>query len=395
MKLGRTLEAPLDLSHQNVHEETRGQHKKSRWAWVVTSLVVAGAAGAYWYETSRWVLATGRVVTDRTAVDSILRGRIVAIDVKEGDRVELGQVLVRLQDEEAAAATRRAEAVLEQAKERSRAAVEAGLDPAAGSRVRAAALERDLAVERQNGARARREAATAALQDAEEARERAERLYLVKATTRGEWDAARSIERMARAALGTAEADLSQAAREVEGRVELLELAEASLEYATRNHEAEVLCCGEEVRRAQAELEACRERQSQMEVRAPSAGVVAWLPRRVGEVVDDDEPLLALAGDGPAWVEAYVAGEDLGRLRDGAEAWVEVDGAEGSPFHARIAFIQPTAWTPGQVLRVGPERAISASELPLQPHAVKVLFNGAPPGGLRPESVVRVKISRR
>jgi|GEM_PF-3246388 len=395
MKLGRTLEAPLDLSHHDAGEETRVQHKKSRWAWILTILVVAGGVGGYWYETNRWVLATGRVVVDRAAVDSILRGRIVAIDVKEGDRVQPGQVLVRLEDEEAAAATRRTEAGLEQAKERSRAAVEAGLDPQVGSRVREAALERDLALERQNGARARREAASAALQDAGEARERMERLYLVKATTRNEWDAARAVERTARAALGTADADLSQAAKEVEGREALLELAEAGLEYAMRNHEAEVLCCGEEVKRAQAEVEACRERQSQMEVRAPAAGVVAWLPRRVGEVVDNDDALLSLAGDGPAWVEAYVTGEDLGRLKDGAEAWVEVDGAEGSPFHARIAFIQPTAWTPGQVLRVGPERAISASELPLQPHAVKVLFNGAPPGGLRPESVVRVKISRR
>lgn len=395
MRLGRTLEAPLDLSHHDGDEETRVQHRKSRWAWIVTILVAAGAVGAYWYQTSRWVLATGRVVIDRAAVDSIVRGRIVAIDVKEGDRVELGQVLVRLEDEEAAAATRRAEAGLEQVKERSRSAVEAGLDPQAGSRVRAAELERDMALERQNGARARRDAASIALKDAGEARERMERLYLVKATTRNEWDSARAVERTARSLLGTAEADLAQAAREVEGREALLELAEASLVFARRNHEAEVLCCGEEVRRAQAEVEACRERQAQMEVRAPSAGVVAWMPRRVGEVVDDDDPLLALAGDGPAWVEAYVAGEDLGRLKDGAEAWVEVDGAEGSPFHARIAFIQPTAWTPGQVLRVGPERAISASELPLQPHAVKVLFNGGPPGGLRPESVVRVKISRR
>ncbi len=395
MKLGRMLEAPLDLSHHDGDEETRVQHRKSRWAWIAAIVVLAGAAGAYGWQTNRWVLATGRVVIDRAAVNSILRGRIVAIDVKEGDRVDLGQVLVRLEDEEAAAATRRGEAILEQAKERSRASVEAGLDPQAGSRVRAAELERDLALERQKGASARREAAVVALKDAGETRERMERLYLVKATTRTEWDAARALERSARAALGTAEADLSQAAKEVEGREALLELAEAGLEFARRNHEAEVLCCREEVRRAQAEVEACRERQAQMEVRAPSAGAVAWMPRRVGEVVDDDDPLLALAGDGPAWVEAYVSGEDLGRLKEGAEAWVEVDGAEGSPFHARIAFIQPTAWTPGQVLRVGPERAIAASELPLMPHAVKVLFNGAPPGGLRPESVVRVKISRR
>ncbi len=394
MKLGRTVEAPLDLSHRNGDHETRIQHKKSRWAWVSTILVVAGVAGAWWYETNRWVLTTGRVVIDRASVSAIQRGRIVGIDVKEGDRVELGQVLVRLEDEEAAATTRRAEAVLEQAKERSRASVEAGLDPLAGSRVREAELERDLALEAQKGARARRESAATALRDAEGASARVERLYLIKSVTRNEWDAARATERTTRAALGTAEAELAEATKAVEGRESLLDLAEAGFEYARRNHEAEVLCRGEEVRRAQAEVEACRQRQSEMAVRAPAAGVVAWLPRRLGEVVDDDDALLSLAGDGPAWVEAYVNGEDLGRLKDGAEAWVEVDGAEGSPFPARIAFIQPTAWTPGQVLRVGPERAITASELPLQPHAVKVLFNGAPPGGLRPESVVRVKISR-
>ena len=115
-----------------------------------------------------WVTASGEIVAARYAdIGSSVMGRLVALPVREGDRVVAGQVLARIDPVPAETETRAAEASL-QALEADRAAAIAAESESARSLERARALreqgltpqsELDAALAAADSARARREAA--------------------------------------------------------------------------------------------------------------------------------------------------------------------------------------------------------------------------------------------
>lgn len=115
-----------------------------------------------------WVTASGEIVAARYAdIGSSVMGRLVALPVREGDRVVAGQVLARIDAVPAETETRAAEASL-QALEADRAAAIAAESESARSLERARALreqgltpqsELDAALAAADSARARREAA--------------------------------------------------------------------------------------------------------------------------------------------------------------------------------------------------------------------------------------------
>ncbi len=130
-------------------------------------------------------------------------------------------------------------------------------------------------------------------------------------------------------------------------------------------------------------------------IRAPRDGVVSWLPRRVGEVVDQNDIILSLMDPDEVWIEAYVSGEELSQLRDGLPAKIHFSGPSREIFDGRLLLLHASPRADQQTVRVGPERARSAARLGALLHAVKVVFEGEAPQGLWPETIVQVRISKR
>jgi len=109
----------------------------TRRVWVIggsvaLGLAVAGGAVGLWARGAsvtvtaaqrrplvQTVVVSGRVAAAaRVSIGSVGMGRVVEVKVREGDRVQAGAVLIRLEDREASAALAQAKAALEQAEAR-------------------------------------------------------------------------------------------------------------------------------------------------------------------------------------------------------------------------------------------------------------------------------------
>ncbi len=132
--------AKEDLSKLKIEKSAKAFQPKSRKKWIYLILLMAGLAVAGTLYLNGWVSpaipvevatvsqlypsqtlsqlsASGYVVAQRkAAVASKITGRLVALMVEEGSRVKEGQVIARLENEDALAARDQAEANLKLAK---------------------------------------------------------------------------------------------------------------------------------------------------------------------------------------------------------------------------------------------------------------------------------------
>jgi HlyD family secretion protein len=165
--------------------------------------------------------ASGYVVAaHKIAVGAKVLGRVQWIGVDKGDRVEEGQVLVRLEDADYRAQVAQARAALAEAEAR-RDELRAGSRPQEKQRERAAVAQ-----------------AEANLRDAELEHERAERLHASGVTSRAELDRAVMRRDVARAQLETARqtsslADTGPRAEQIRAAEAQVLQARAALDYAT------------------------------------------------------------------------------------------------------------------------------------------------------------------
>ena len=85
-------------------------------------------------------------------------------------------------------------------------------------------------------------------------------------------------------------------------------------------------------------------------LRAPTSGVVVVRDAELGEVVAPNTPVVTIADLDHLWLRAYVGETDLGRVRWGQEATVRTDTFPGKSYRGRISFIADKAeFTPKSV----------------------------------------------
>lgn len=245
--------------------------------------------------------ALGTLEYDRIALPSPAAERVVAVQVREGDRVRAGQVLLRLE------ATRtRSQAEAARALEQQQAASVAELR--AGPRPEAIAQ-----------ARAQLAATQAQARDA--------RAYFARLQPLGRRQlvAAADVDR-ARAAAGDADAQVRAATA-----------ALAELEHGTRKEE---LAQGEaalQASQAQAAVEAVT--LGKLDVTAPRDGLVDSLPYKLGDQAPVGAPLaLLLVGDAP-YARIYVPEQQRAGLHVGDSVRVHVDG-RSQAYAGRIRMVR-------------------------------------------------------
>lgn len=353
-------------------------------------LLLAACAVGYWSSKRRWILTTGRVVAARVQISSPFTARLKEILVVEGDRVQAGDVVARLEDDSYRAELRRNELVHEEAAARLRQLMEEGMDPAARLRLETAigdAAERREAVRR---AAAYLEGARAARDRARENAAREERLLLLKATTRARWEAATAEARMAESAAAAAEAALAEAQEAEKAAGKIVETELEALRYAERRTAAEIARLELQVRQARAAVDRARAAVESTILRAPQSGIVRRSFHRAGDVVDPNDVILEIFSPSEIWIEAYVSAAELSEIYDGQEATIELDEMPGS-FRGVVRVFVPSE---DPALRVGPQQARSASHLADLLHPIKVVFADLPLPDVRPERIARVRIPR-
>jgi len=304
------------------------------------------------------IAVSGRIEGDDAAVAAKASGRIREVTVREGDRLEMGQVIAVLDDEQIRAREQQAEAAVRQAEARARVAQhqiavlneqvrqnELGVDQAradAQGRVneaeaRLAAAEAQLAQAEASYAQAKwdRDALTrlfekglVAEQEAKRAQNTEQAQVAVVAAGRRQVEAARGAVTTARSNLVNPAIRSSQVAA-VQGQI-----LQAQADIAAAQADAE---------RARAQLTEAQANRKDLQVIAPFTGTVATRTAEPGEVVMAGTPIITLVNLGQVYLRGFVPEGQIGRVRVGQPARVFLDSAPTKPVDAFVSRVDPEA----------------------------------------------------
>lgn len=249
--------------------------------------------------------ALGTLEYDRITVPAPASERVVAVAVREGERVRAGQLLLRLEDTRTLATTQAAQAQARQQRE-------ALAELRAGPRVEAIAQ-----------ARAQLAAAQAQARDAQ--------AYFARLMPLGRRQlvAAADVDR-ARAAAGNAQAQVRAA-----------EAALAELEHGTRSEQVGQGVAALQASEAQAAAQAVTLRK--LDVTATRDAVVDSLPYKLGDQPPVGAPLAVLLVGPAPYARIYVPEQQRARVHVGDSVRVQVEGvADSFVGHVRSVRSEPS-----------------------------------------------------
>ncbi|MFN7955956.1 MAG: efflux RND transporter periplasmic adaptor subunit [bacterium] len=279
-----------------------------RWA---SALLLAALVGGCTGKAAEGELrASGHVEATEVRVSSKVAGRLAVVRVHEGDVVDAGAEIARIDPVDVELALRVARAERDQADAQHRLLL-------AGARV-------------EEIAEARAGVATAQAD-----------------LTSAEKDLARARELLARGSATTKARDDAQARRDVAaGRVDSARERLRRLEAGARSQEldgARARLAGAEARVAQLE-----QQLADTVVTSPLAGLVTEKVAEAGEQVSPGAPIAVLTDVRNAWLSVYVPEPDLDWIQVGQESLVRTDG--GAERRGRVTFVASQAeFTPKNV----------------------------------------------
>jgi HlyD family secretion protein len=239
-------------------------------------------------------------------------GRVSDIKVDEGSQVHAGDLIASLDPEPLQDAVANAEAAV------------------ATAGAHAAMLHQGYRSEDVEQARARLEAARAALKEAEEQLVRQQAMVPSGAAPQRTLDSALS--------------QRDQAAAQVR-------LAEQNLREQSRGYRKEEIAEADgQLRQAQASLETAKLNLRDAQLTAPSDGVILTRAVEKGSMVAAGTPGFSLTLTSPVWARAYVDETMLGRFNSGTQVTLTTDLHPDKPYHGVVGFVSPTSeFTPKNV----------------------------------------------
>lgn len=271
------------------------------------------------------VRASGHVEATEVRLAPEVGGRVVELPVREGDRVEIGALIVRLDGRDMELAIQRAKAERQLAQAQL-ALLQAGSRP---EDVRQAEAQAQTARDEVSATRAELAAAEQDLQ-------RFEALLAANAGSQKQRDDAATRRDVARERLQAAES-----------RVRAAEQGTARLRAGARPQEIEAARA--RVAASTAQVAAVEESLQDATVRSPVAGVVTEKLAEIGEVIAPRMPVVVVTDLANAWADVFVPEPVVPRLRLKQPAAVFTD-AGGSSIPGTISYIAPRAeFTPRNV----------------------------------------------
>ena len=150
---------------------------------------------------------------------------------------------------------------------------------------------------------------------------------------------------------GISQQELDNAYNDMEAKQATMSVAEAALQEAKAGPRQE------DIAGAEAGLQALRNEQlryiyllSQYELQAPDDGVIRSRLLEAGDMASPSKPVFKLSLPGKKWVRAYVPETELGRVYEGQQARVYIDSLPGKAIGGQVGYISGTAeFTPKNV----------------------------------------------
>ena len=342
------------------------KRRPGRWILVVVLLGALSAgvdAGWRWWRDGRFVVSTddAYVRGDVATIATRLPGHVVAIEVRNGDRVNAGDVIAQLDDGDIVLAIAAARARIAT----QRAAIARLARQADTARAVVVQAEAELA-----GLRAADTLAQSELSryTALAARDHASRARLDQAQAERQRSAAALVS--AEAAIATARARVEVARAEMAEAERMLPELETSLARAERD-------------------------RGFASIRAPFDGIVGNRAVQPGEFVQPGARIAAVVPVAGLWIDANFKETHLARLKPGQVARIEVDALPGAILEGRVESFSPASGAVFSLLP--PENATGNFTKIVQRVPVRVSLPDVVPAPelLRPGLSVVVRIDTR
>jgi HlyD family secretion protein len=288
---------------------------------LVVAIVTVGCRNRGAATTPR---ASGYVEATEVRVAPEVGGRVMELKVAEGDRVEVGTVVARLDTADTELAIRRTEADRDQAVAQLRL-LEAGARP---EEIRQAQAQSD-------SAEAEIGAAMAELNSAEADLQRFDALLAVNAGSRKQRDDAKTRRDVAVARLAAARERARAAAEQL-----------ARVKAGARREE--IAAARARIAAVDAQLATLRKNVEDAVLKSPVAGIVTSKLIDAGEIVAPRTPIVVVTDLDHAWANVYVDEPMVPNLRLGQKLTIVTDA--GHRLDGTITFISPKAeFTPRNV----------------------------------------------
>jgi membrane fusion protein (multidrug efflux system) len=324
-------------------------------AVVAVAVVIGGVV--WWQGKQRWEATDNAfVAADTTEVSPQIDGYVVEVLVADNQRVEPGQILIRLDDANARAALTQAEANL------------ASVIAAVGNVDARAAQEQALIASRAAGVAQAQAQADLARQQVDRYGKLAEQGWVSQARIQTEQAGART----ARASVAEAEAAL------------VAEQRTAGVLGSTRSQSVAAV----DVARAQ--VEQARIALDRTVIRAPVGGVIGARGVRVGQYVRPGGQILSIVPLGDAYVVANFKETQLDRLRLGQTVEISADAFPGEHLTGHIDSFAPATGSEFALIPI--ENATGNFTKITQRVPVRIRVDHASAAALRPGLSVEVKV---
>ena len=267
-----------------------------RWGrWVMAGVILIGTAGGFvWYESLRpqlpdaFASGNGRIEATEVDIATKLAGRLIEVSVREGDMVEAGRVLARMDTRELMAQLRNAQAAVRQADQERRYAA------------------------------AMRDQCKSELSLARKDFDRSRRLYESKCIALQTFQRQETAVQSASAALTAAEARIANAGAAIEAVRARADEIQAYIDDST--------------------------------LKSPISGRVIYRLAEPGEVLAAGGRVLTVLDITDVYMTIFLPTDQAGRVDVGAEARIVLDALPGKVIPAGISFVAAKAqFTPKEV----------------------------------------------
>jgi len=308
---------------------------------LIAIAILLFAAWWFWWREPPFpeglIQANGRIEGDHYTVAGKWPGRVAELQAREGEQVEQGRILLKLDDSQTLAKLNQAKAAVHaitaqrQAARSSLAVFKKNIPlKIAVAKAGLAHAKASLSSHRNTENQARKDAERfrALLKRQTVERQRSEQADLA-------WDVARADTAAAEAAVAQAEKTLAQ----------------AELGWEEINaREDELAALSAQLMQAEAALAEAQSVLDDLIIRAPADGMITTRMVDSGEMVAAGGPLFDIVNLDRLYLKVYVPGNEIGKIRLGSPAQIYTDAFPDRPFPATVRYIASQAeFTPKEV----------------------------------------------
>jgi HlyD family secretion protein len=300
---------------------------------LIVAAITAIFLGTKWFGKKEvGIIATGTIEVTKVDIAPKLSGYLTELSIRQGDKVNLGQVIARISRVDLEAQALRDEAALQKAEAQLRD------------------LEKGVRTQERSELIASIGSAEAVDKKAQADLERYRSLYNQGAVSQQQWDTAQVNFETAQSSVRAAQARLSLA--DEGNRPDTIEAQRL------------------EVVRSKAILTMARTQMADTVVSSPQQGVVLTKNFEKGEFVNAGSAIATIGNVQDCWVKIYIPSTQLGLIKIGQPAVVKVDSYPGKTFSGEIKEISQNA-------EFTPRQSLTQNERANMVYAVKVRIDNA------------------